>query len=155
MFLTWFMPLLNPDPVGAVATSAGYWGGSGGELSRKNSLGELHARFEPSQLARKPTEWGLKARSTTEHTEYTEGEPNISKLILEAETHRVLGACFEVYKEKGCGFVEPVYQECLELELAAQGIEFLAQHQIGLSYKVGLLINFGSYPGVEHERFVI
>jgi len=59
----------------------------------------------------------------------------MSKLILEQETHQILGACFEVYKEKGCGFVEPVYQECLELELASQGVEFLAQKQIGLSYK--------------------
>ena len=123
------------------------------------------------------------------------------KLILEEETHGILGACFEVYKEKGCGFVEPVYQECLELELAGQGTAFLAQKEIGLSYKgrplkqtyredficfgrviveikavsaltdehraqlmnylratsikVGLLINFSHYPGVEHEWFVI
>jgi hypothetical protein len=28
----------------------------------------------------------------------------------------MIGACFEVYKEKGCGFVEPVYQECPEIE---------------------------------------
>jgi hypothetical protein len=32
----------------------------------------------------------------------------MSQLILEQETHRVLGAGFEVYKEKGCGRVEPV-----------------------------------------------
>jgi GxxExxY protein len=51
----------------------------------------------------------------------------MSKLILEQETHRILGACFEVYKDKGSGFVEPVYQECLELELASRGVEFLAQ----------------------------
>ncbi len=59
----------------------------------------------------------------------------MSRLILEEETRRILGACFEVYKEKGCGFVEPVYQERLELELAIQGIELLAQKGIGLSYK--------------------
>jgi GxxExxY protein len=55
----------------------------------------------------------------------------MSKLILEQETHQILGACFEVYKEKGCGFVEPVYQECLEQELASRAIEFLAQKEIG------------------------
>ena len=59
----------------------------------------------------------------------------MGKLILEAETRQILGACFEVYKEKGCGLVEPVYQECLQLELASQGIEFQAQQDIGLSYK--------------------
>jgi len=59
----------------------------------------------------------------------------MSKLLLEQETHRILGTCFEVYKEKGCGFVEPVYQECLEMELAGQSIQFVAQQEIGLSYK--------------------
>jgi hypothetical protein len=29
------------------------------------------------------------------------------------QTHKIPGACFEVYKEKGCGFLEAVYQECL------------------------------------------
>ena len=35
--------------------------------------------------------------------------------LLESETYSILGACFEVYKEKGCGFLESVYQECLEI----------------------------------------
>ena len=42
----------------------------------------------------------------------------MNKLIHAEETHVLLGACFEVYKEKGCGFLEAVFQECLELELA-------------------------------------
>ncbi len=29
---------------------------------------------------------------------------------LQEETYRILGACFEVYNEMGCGFLEPVYQ---------------------------------------------
>jgi GxxExxY protein len=46
-----------------------------------------------------------------------------------------MGACFEVYKEKGCGFLEAVYQESLELELSDQGIPFVAQCRLALSYK--------------------
>ena len=34
----------------------------------------------------------------------------------------------------GCGFLEAVYQECLELELTAQGIPFVAQPDLKLSY---------------------
>lgn len=41
------------------------------------------------------------------------------ELLFKDECYQIVGACFEVYKEKGCGFVEPVYQECLELELQA------------------------------------
>ena len=30
---------------------------------------------------------------------------------LQEETYQILGACFDVYNEKGCGFTEPVYSE--------------------------------------------
>lgn len=46
----------------------------------------------------------------------------MSKLIHEQETYAILGACFEVYREMGCGFLEAVYQECLGIEFAARGI---------------------------------
>jgi GxxExxY protein len=57
------------------------------------------------------------------------------KLIHEEETYRILGACFEVYKEKGCGFLEAVFQECLEMEFGFQGIPFVAQPELALGYK--------------------
>jgi GxxExxY protein len=50
-------------------------------------------------------------------------------------TYRLIGACFEVQREKGCGFTEPVYQECLELELALQAIEFQAKPALRHYYK--------------------
>ena len=40
-------------------------------------------------------------------------------LLYEGESYQILGACFEVYKEKGCGFLEAVYQECLAIEWPA------------------------------------
>lgn len=58
-----------------------------------------------------------------------------NELLHGEETYRIRGACFEVYKEKGCGFLEAVYQECLELELGTQGISFVAQPELSLSYK--------------------
>ena len=122
-------------------------------------------------------------------------------LIYEKETYAIRGAVFEVYKEMGCGFLEPVYQECLEKELEAKGIPFIVQPELRLSYKgsvlqqiykpdlicydliilelkavkdiapehkaqiinylkatnlkLGLLINFGSHPQVQIERFVL
>ena len=56
-------------------------------------------------------------------------------LLYEKETYALLGACFEVYKEKGCGFLEGVYQECLEIEFRSQDIPFVPQPQLELSYK--------------------
>jgi len=46
-----------------------------------------------------------------------------------------MGACFEVYREKGCGFLEAVYQECLELELGDRAIPSRAQPSLALTYK--------------------
>ena len=57
------------------------------------------------------------------------------ELLYKDESYAIIGACFEVYKEKGNGFVEPVYQECLELELAAQKVPFTAQGALRLTYK--------------------
>lgn len=125
----------------------------------------------------------------------------MSKLIHEKETYEILGACFEVYREKGCGFLEAVYQESLEIEFGLREIAAKALVPLPLEYKgrplkkkyeadfichdrvlvelkavsaltdehraqvqnylnatglrVGLLVNFGHFPGVEHERFVL
>lgn len=59
----------------------------------------------------------------------------MSKLLLEHETYLIRGACFEVYKEKGCGFLEGVYHECLELEFSRQGIPFVSEQELTLAYK--------------------
>jgi GxxExxY protein len=125
----------------------------------------------------------------------------MTKLIHAEETHALLGACFEVYRVKGCGFLEAVFQECLEFELTDRGIPFESHPVLKLEYKgrelrqgyqpdlvcfgkviveikavtklasehraqlhnylhatrlrVGLLVNFGHYPLIEHERIVI
>ena len=54
---------------------------------------------------------------------------------LKEETYRILGACFEVYNEMGRGFLEPVYQECLERELETQGVPFESQITLEIEYK--------------------
>ena len=56
-------------------------------------------------------------------------------LLFEAETHQILGACFEVYREKGCGFLEDVYHECLEIEFGLRGIPFTSRVPLDLEYK--------------------
>lgn len=59
----------------------------------------------------------------------------MAELILGTESDEIMGACFEVYKEKGCGFLADVYQECLELEFADQGIPFEPQQEHPLTDK--------------------
>jgi GxxExxY protein len=57
------------------------------------------------------------------------------KIVYKDESYAILGACFEVYKEKGCGFLEAVYQECLEIELGLRGIPFEAKSELVLEYE--------------------
>ena len=124
----------------------------------------------------------------------------MSNLIHESESYAIRGACFEVYKEMGCGFLESVYQECLQMELGLRNVPFVPQPKVELEYKgrklesnfqpdlicygkvvlelkalsaltdqhraqvhnylratshrLGLLINFGSHPGVTIDRSV-
>ena len=121
--------------------------------------------------------------------------------LFEEETYAIRGAVFEVYREMGCGFLEAVYQECLEKEFVLRNIPFVSQKDLTLSYKgqalkqtykpdficygkiiveikalsattgehkaqvlnylkatrekLGLLVNFGSYPKATIERFVL
>ncbi len=124
----------------------------------------------------------------------------MSDLLFKDECYKIVGACFEVYNTMGCGFLEAVYQECLEIELVEQSIPFTAHPDITLKYRnrelkqhyipdfvcfdsiiveikatktladehraqlinylhatgynLGLLINFGHYPGIQYERIV-
>jgi GxxExxY protein len=124
----------------------------------------------------------------------------MAELIYRDESYKILGACFEVYKQKGFAFLEPVYQECLALEFEIQKIPYIAQPKVQIDYKgrlldqyfnldficydkiivelkavsklidnhraqtinylhatgleLAMLINFGHYPKIEHERFV-
>lgn len=64
----------------------------------------------------------------------------MSELIFEEESYRIRGAVFEVYREMGCGFLEAVYQECLEREFKQQGIPFVAQSATILQYKGARLL---------------
>jgi len=121
-------------------------------------------------------------------------------ILYRDESYQIIGACFDVYKEKGNGFLEAVYQECLAIELRSAGIPFVEKSKLTLCYKgkplqqtyepdfvchdkiileikavknltdehraqvinylkstgtkLGLLVNFGHYPKIEHERFV-
>jgi GxxExxY protein len=59
----------------------------------------------------------------------------MSEILYKEESYEVMGACFEVYREKCCGFVEPIYHECLEMEFELRGTPAVHHPGLALSYK--------------------
>ncbi len=57
------------------------------------------------------------------------------EIVYKEESYAIMGACFEMYKEKGCGFLEAVYQECLEIEFESQKLPAVPQPRLELTYK--------------------
>jgi GxxExxY protein len=57
------------------------------------------------------------------------------EIVYRDESYQLMGACFEVYRQQGSGFLEPVYQESLQIELEIREIPFEAQERLSISYK--------------------
>jgi GxxExxY protein len=57
------------------------------------------------------------------------------KILFKDECWAIQGAVFEVYREMGRGFLEAVYQECLDREFCRLGIPFKSQVELVLAYK--------------------
>jgi GxxExxY protein len=60
-------------------------------------------------------------------------------MLFESESFAIRGAIFNVYNEIGYGFLEPIYQECLEREFTLQKIPFVAQKELRLYYRNELI----------------
>jgi GxxExxY protein len=60
-------------------------------------------------------------------------------LIYSDESYAIRGACMDVYAILGNGFLEAVYQECLEIEFKRRQIPYVAQKLLKLTYEGQLL----------------
>ena len=64
----------------------------------------------------------------------------MTEIIYRNESYAIIGACFEVYNSKGCGFLEPVYHECLAIEFEHQRIPAISKPSLTLSYRERTLL---------------
>ena len=63
----------------------------------------------------------------------------MQQIIFKEECYAIHGAVFEVYRQIGHGFLEAVYQECLQRELTFRKIPFVSQKQLRLHYRDELI----------------
>lgn len=79
----------------------------------------------------------------------------MAELIYRDEAYAVVGACFEVYNEKGCGFLEAVYQECLEIEFGLRRLPYRPQAELQISYKGRILKTAYQPDFICFERIIL
>jgi GxxExxY protein len=79
----------------------------------------------------------------------------VTGLIYKAESYAIIGACFAVYKDKGCGFLEPIYHECLEIEFEFQSIPFLSKPPQTLQYRGRTLVQTFSPDFIRYEKIIV
>lgn len=81
---------------------------------------------------------------------------NTNKDILyKEESFAIIGACFNVYNDKGHGFLEPVYQECMGIELAFQEIPAEPQKKLNLFYRGRKLEHFYQPDFICFEKIIL
>src|ERR1035437_4308599 len=59
----------------------------------------------------------------------------MAELIMKEEVYAIIGAAMEVHRNKGFGFAEPVYQECIEIELVMRDLPAIPQKEMPIFYK--------------------
>jgi GxxExxY protein len=67
---------------------------------------------------------------------------NNMELICKEEVYQIVGAAMEVHNELGCGFLEAVYQEALEIEFQLRNIPYKREARLDIYYKNILLKKF-------------
>ncbi|HWE03710.1 MAG TPA: GxxExxY protein [Tepidisphaeraceae bacterium] len=60
-------------------------------------------------------------------------------LLFKEEVYAIVGAAIEVHRTLGSGFLEPVYQEGMEIEVDSGAIAYQPQFELPLRYKGPLM----------------
>lgn len=76
-------------------------------------------------------------------------------LLFEKETHDIIGACMQVHKKLGSGFLESVYQEALEKEFENQNIPFARQKRLHILFDGNPLNKFFITDFVCHDSIIL
>ncbi len=63
----------------------------------------------------------------------------MDEIIYKDEAYKIVGAMMSVHNELGCGFLEAIYQEALEMEFQLQGIPYEREKELEIRYKGNII----------------
>jgi GxxExxY protein len=58
----------------------------------------------------------------------------MSEILFKNESYKIIGACMEVHKKLGSGFLESVYSEALEIEFRNSNIPYEKEKKLSVFY---------------------
>jgi len=79
----------------------------------------------------------------------------MTKLLFKDEVFEIVGADMEVHNTLGCGFLEPVYQEALEIEFGVRKIPHIREKQLPIYYKNHQLKKIYVADFIAYEQIVV
>jgi GxxExxY protein len=79
----------------------------------------------------------------------------MSELLFKDEVYAIIGAAMEVHNELREGFLEPVYQESMEIELTKRAIPHTSQKGLPIKYKDRLLKKHYVADFVAFEKIIV
>ncbi|MFC0776321.1 GxxExxY protein [Terrimonas alba] len=59
----------------------------------------------------------------------------MNNMLYKSEVYEIVGACMEVHRTLGFGFLEVVYKDAMELEFVERDINFLREDEHSVNYK--------------------
>lgn len=80
---------------------------------------------------------------------------NKEELLLKEEVYKIIGAAMEVHSTLGNGFLEPVYQEAIQIELTLRDIPFQAQVNLPIYYKGNPLGKYYVADLIVYEQIIV
>ena len=79
----------------------------------------------------------------------------MSDILFKVESYKIIGACMEVHKKLGSGFLESVYSEALEIEFKIAGIPFEREKKLQVYYEDKLLNKYFRADFVCYKSIII
>jgi GxxExxY protein len=76
-------------------------------------------------------------------------------IIFKEESYNIIGACIDVHKKLGCGFLESVYAEALELEFIKRGIPHEREKKLPVFYDNQLLHKYFKADFVCYQAIIL